>query len=101
MERDQTLGFLDWDHPQQDLIGQREDGRVGADAERQGQDGSYSERRISQQVAQSEFHWKVRRSNSRSSSPAETKGVARGPGQLLFAAGSRRSETDTAPSQLR
>jgi len=97
MERDQTLGLLDWDHPQQDLIGQSEDGRVGADAERQGQDCGYSERRVSQQVAQSEFHWKVRRSNSHSSSPAETKGVAQGPGQLLFTAGLRRSETDTAP----
>src|ERR1022692_3628538 len=37
-------------------------------------------------------------SNSRSSGPLETKGVVRGPGQLLFAAGLRRSETDTTTS---
>jgi hypothetical protein len=36
MERDQPLGILDGNHPQKDLVGQRKDSRVGADAERQG-----------------------------------------------------------------
>ena len=34
MERDQPLGILDGERPQKDLIGEREDGGVGADAER-------------------------------------------------------------------
>ena len=54
VQHDQLFGMLDWQLAEQDLVDQREDGRVGPDAERQREDRNRREERTAPQSAERE-----------------------------------------------